>query len=140
VGSSWGANYTPAGQSGDQCMASRKYNTEASSRLDAEENRIFCDHCLEYVHRSTYWRHQSLLDPATAEHVTTFDINMDSNEDSSASLSESLCAVETIGVDGHQCDPDYDIPHDITTDSEVANDITNEVAIAILIFNDNCMV
>ena len=49
--------------------------------MDAEENRIFCDHCQEYVHRSTYWRHQSLLDPAT-EHVTTFD-DMDSNENNS---------------------------------------------------------
>ena len=67
------------------------YTTETSSRLDLEENRIFCDHCLEYVHRSTLVSPESLLDPATER--VTFDTNnhMDSNEDSSTSLSESLC-------------------------------------------------
>ena len=73
---------------------------------------------------STYWCHQSLLDPAT-ENVTILDINVDSNEDSSA----SLYAVEIIYIDSHQCDPVYDAPHDITTDSKVANDNTNEIAV-----------
>lgn len=101
-------------------MASRKYPKEFSATiepfsLDVEENRIFCDHCQEYVHRSTYWRHQSLLDPAT-EHVTTFD-DIDSNENSSVSLSE------TIHVD-QQCNLEDDIPREIITpsDAEVAND------------------
>ena len=105
-------------------MASRKYLKEFSATtepfsLDTEENRIFCDHCQEYVHRSTYWRHQSLLDPAT-ELVTTFD-DMDSNENSSASSP----AAESIHVD-QQYDPEDDIPPDIIapSETEVANDVS----------------
>ena len=71
-------------------MASEMFTESelGSQSVCSNLNRLFCDHCQEHVHRSTFYRHKKLrLEAAEENESRTFDTDLDSDSDSHRSFS-----------------------------------------------------